>query len=353
MNKINISSDEKILIVAPHPDDECIGVGGILCTYTDQCDVLVLTDGSLGQKNQSTDLCREYRKKEFIEEMEFLGIRNYYMLQKPDGMLMNELHCMDDFDMKCYSKIFVTGQYDNHSDHAAAFWCVQNAIKFQELSGIEIYLYEVHNALSMPTHYLDITECMARKEHLIRIHKTQIQNFAYDKLARATAVYRALQNRMDNCMIEVFMLVNNEGDHETSRIVLEKKYQKFKMFYKVLTRWLLEYDKDLIGNFMIQNRIEKCAIYGYAELGKVLRRECEKRDVQVVYIVDQKAQKEPNDSIPFFRLGEEVKKEETIIVTAIYDYEAIKTNLQNYGYEKIYSLADIILGERNNELHFG
>ena len=61
MNKINICSDEKILIVAPHPDDECIGAGGILCTYTNQCEVIVLTDGALGQKNQRMEWCRKQK----------------------------------------------------------------------------------------------------------------------------------------------------------------------------------------------------------------------------------------------------------------------------------------------------
>ena len=57
MNEINIKSNDKILIVAPHPDDECIGTGGILCKYHKQCTVIVLTDGALG--NNSNCLSRD------------------------------------------------------------------------------------------------------------------------------------------------------------------------------------------------------------------------------------------------------------------------------------------------------
>ena len=43
-----IKETEKILIVAPHPDDESIGTGGLLSLYSNQCDVIVMTDGRYG-----------------------------------------------------------------------------------------------------------------------------------------------------------------------------------------------------------------------------------------------------------------------------------------------------------------
>ena len=49
---IVIDSEDKIAIIAPHPDDECIGVGGILSLYPELCDVFVLTDGRYGGKGK-------------------------------------------------------------------------------------------------------------------------------------------------------------------------------------------------------------------------------------------------------------------------------------------------------------
>ena len=53
---MKINQDDKILIVAPHPDDESIGMGGFLSLYGPQCDVLLVTDGRKGHKGTVEDI---------------------------------------------------------------------------------------------------------------------------------------------------------------------------------------------------------------------------------------------------------------------------------------------------------
>lgn len=43
-----IKSTDRILVIAPHADDESIGCGGMLSLYGPQCDILLLTDGRKG-----------------------------------------------------------------------------------------------------------------------------------------------------------------------------------------------------------------------------------------------------------------------------------------------------------------
>ena len=77
--KLSFSSKDRILIVAPHPDDEAIGCGGILALYGDQCDVLILTDGSKGKSKLRPSLCKDelisMRKKETQDAMKLAGVK--------------------------------------------------------------------------------------------------------------------------------------------------------------------------------------------------------------------------------------------------------------------------------------
>ena len=79
-SSLRFSEKDKILIVAPHPDDETIGCGGILTLYGSQCDVVLLTDGRLG-KPENSDLTEEQtatvRHKEFVSVMEYFHVNNY------------------------------------------------------------------------------------------------------------------------------------------------------------------------------------------------------------------------------------------------------------------------------------
>ena len=51
--EIVFTSDDSIAIIAPHPDDECLGAAAALLMAPDRTDVYVLTDGSHGSPDRS------------------------------------------------------------------------------------------------------------------------------------------------------------------------------------------------------------------------------------------------------------------------------------------------------------
>lgn len=344
MVPINISSKEKILIIAPHPDDECIGVGGILSKYADKCSVIVLTDGCQGQGNQSFEDCRAQRQSEFRNEMEYFGINDFKLLGIVDGTLISHLDCMKDIILKKYTKIFVTGSDDGHVDHLAAYHCVLNALRIQNNTDTEVYLYEVHKELLNPTHFLNITDCIDRKLKAIRFHNSQLVNIPYDRFAEINAEHRGIQDRQPNSLLEMYQKVEltNQGVL-SGEIEKEKELSKFKQFYQILTKWMLNDDSqafyDILSN---KYSILRCIIYGYSELGQILEKELLKSSIQIDRIIDKKRSGLSNSGIVINKPEDINDYDIPIIVTATYYYEDIKKELLDLGYKYIYSLFEIV-----------
>lgn len=344
MNELVVLDVDRVLIVAPHPDDECIGAGGILSKYADKCSVIVLTDGCQGQGNQSVENCRVQRQIEFRNEMEYLGIDDYRCLGITDGTLISCLDCLKDISLNEYSKIFVTGPDDGHTDHTAAYHCVLRALRQQNNTDTEVYLYEVHKQLLNPTHFLNITDCIDRKLKAIRFHNSQLVNIPYDRFAEINAEHRGIQDRQPNSLLEIYQKVElaNQGVVD-GEIEKEKELSKFKQFYQVLTRWMLNADSQVFYN-ILRNKysVSRCIIYGYAELGQILEKELLRSSIQIDRIIDKKRSGLSNLGIVINKPEDINDYDIPIIVTATYYYDDIKKELQDLGYKYIYSLYEIV-----------
>lgn len=338
MLPLPLTEDDKILIIAPHPDDESIGTGGILMAYSAQCSVYVMTDGSLGQGDCSPKECRNIRHQEFIDAMNYAGIKDYHFFDFPDGMLMNHTNCLEDVNLEIFTKIFVTGTKDGHADHSAAFLCVKNALVFQKNITSEVYLYEVHNHLLAPSHYINITKFIGQKKKLIRFHRSQLAKVPYDKLAEITAEFRGIQLRSPNMLAEAYEKCNISCDDDCYLINTERNLQKFKSFYHVLTKWL--YSDIDIADYLRKSGINSCVIYGYAEIGKILFKKLSSSKMNVLYVLDKNAT--ASDDIKIFYPQKNLEIPDAVLVTAISSFNEIKTDLEQLGYRKILSLQDVI-----------
>ena len=111
---MKIQKSDKILIVAPHADDETIGAGGLLSRYGKQCDVWLITDGRKGNtpdaKYTEDELIAE-RKKEFRRVMDYFNVRDYVFLGLTDGNASSEIHKIYSRDIRDYNYIFVPNNF--------------------------------------------------------------------------------------------------------------------------------------------------------------------------------------------------------------------------------------------------
>ncbi len=345
LQTLDIKENDHILIIAPHPDDECIGPGGLLARYPGQCRVIVLTDGREGQGDAAPERVKAVREREFQEEMSFLGIADYRMLGYEDGTLLRHTDCLEQIGLAGYTEIFVTGMHDNHPDHTAAYLSVRQALQKQGIGESEVYLYEVHAPLQCPTHLLDITDRMEEKQHMIRFHRSQLTALPYDRYAACMAEYRALQNRLCGRRIEVYTRVETEGDTRESA-ELQSRLQKQILFYQVLTRWM---QRKITGGSLAETLMlrgyRRIAVYGYAELGRLLCLELAKSPVRAAYVLDKKAVDSGRADLPVYAPRAGLPAVDAVVVTAVYYFDEIRRDLREMGFDNIISLRTLLEGE--------
>jgi len=292
MIALSVNKNDKILVVAPHPDDECIGAGGLLKKYSKQCDVWLLTDGSQGRTSEQSPYdIKQIRKQEFLKEMVALDIAHYRMFDIEDGTLSQHLDHLNNEDLSCYTKIFVTNKNDTHLDHRAAYNIVKNALQYQKLQNIEVYQYEINAPLSQVSHFVDIGNDIESKRFLIELHKSQIAILNYSEMAVYLNKYRAASFGFQNSYIETYLLSDIDELVNEYIINIEQKQQKQKHITNVYDMWLTINisDKSILEYFEKRN-IKEIAIYGYGGLGKRLYQELKKQEIiNVKYIIDQMA----------------------------------------------------------------
>lgn len=343
MQALSVKETDKILIIAPHPDDECIGAGGLLALYPHLCTVIVLTDGRLGQGDMLPDETKKIREHEFTREMLLAGVKEYKMLGYQDGTLLQHTDCLADIDLACFHKIFVTGMHDNHPDHSAACISVLNAIERQKIIDAEIYLYEVHCPMHEISHMLDITDVIEKKSEFIRCHKSQLTVVAYDEMSKCLAKFRALQNRLGNVYIEVYYLIDSKEKMKNGSVELENRLQKSIQFYRMLTKWVdMKISGKGITDLLINRGITDVAVYGYAELGKLLVKELNQSNIEVAYILDKKVKESDMDNISIYVPQKDLPGVSAVIVTAVYYYDAIQKELMDLEFKNIISLESLL-----------
>ncbi len=343
LEQLQVGLDEKLLIIAPHPDDESIGTGGILQLYGRQCDVICLTDGRQGQGNVPPNKLKQIRAEEFENVMESLGVNSYKMLNIEDGKVLASIKGVYDVDFTSYSKVFVTSDEDQHPDHLAALKITLEAMQGCN-SKAKCFAYEVHNMISNPTHILDISTVFELKRNTIRKYESQIKNFAYDEYTKLFNEIRGMQSCLGYEYAEAYRLISEIDSVDVSHF--QKELQKMREFYWIYSRWVDLLQKGYkISRYFKSGNYNQVIIYGFKELGKQLYRDLTGCGIDVIAIIDKNKGLSGNDKLNIFGLCEfenEKYLDIPVVVTACFYYEEILFELKKVGYKKIFSLKNII-----------
>lgn len=343
LEQLQIKTDEKLLIIAPHPDDESIGAGGILQLYGTQCDVICLTDGRQGQGNIPPNQLKEIRAKEFEHVMGLFHVNTYKMLNIEDGKVPETIKELWDVDFASYSKVFVTSDEDQHPDHSAALKAILEEIRKRK-ADTKCFAYEVHNMISNPTHILDISSVFQFKQKVIKQYESQVKNFPYDEYTELLNKARGMQSGFGYEYAEAYKLVLENNIVHTSPA--EKELQKMREFYWIYSRWInvIQSGRQISEYFKTKN-FNHVIIYGYKELGKQLHRELTGCGINVIAIIDKNKKLSKNGTsniLGLYEFKDEKYLDIPVVVTACFYYEEISSELKKAGYKKVFSLKTII-----------
>ena len=216
--ELNISEDDKILVVSPHPDDESIGCGGFLLKYSNQCDVIILNDGGTGNPEMLYEDTVRIRESESINSMHFAGIRNLYCMKLPQRELTYRNVKNKIGDLSCYDYIMVPHKYESHEDHKKTNKIIKKLFRKERLKA-KILCYEVWTPLRRVDSYIKIDGVVEKKRKLVSIYESQMRHWDYAELALSLNRFRGgSQCLRDSKYIEAFEINYGFGDAIKIRI---------------------------------------------------------------------------------------------------------------------------------------
>lgn len=173
---IGAPSATRVLVVAPHPDDETIGCGGTLALLADagaDVRVVVATDGEATIGSPHTpEATAARRRREAVEACAILGVGAPVFLGLPDGGLVEHGAALasgiaavhDAFDPQL---VLTPWPLDRHPDHRRCAAVVGDVVD----DATEVWGYEAHVPLT-PTRTVDVSAVVERKRAALRAHVT-------------------------------------------------------------------------------------------------------------------------------------------------------------------------------------
>jgi LmbE family N-acetylglucosaminyl deacetylase/GT2 family glycosyltransferase len=176
----------RVLVVAPHPDDEIFGCGGMLAWHARQghtVRVVIATDGAAGDPGGRTASIVETRRAESLTAARELGLEpaSYRFLGLADGQVGQraDLAALLRAQVLGFEPTLVYGPspQEYHADHRALSHALVAALA--GLSERRVLLYDV-NLHVTPGVLFDVTEVYEAKRRAIRCLASQL---AYQDLA--------------------------------------------------------------------------------------------------------------------------------------------------------------------------
>ncbi|WP_152042647.1 PIG-L deacetylase family protein [Salinigranum salinum] len=193
-------SDETVLAVGAHPDDEVLGPGGTLARHADVGDevhVLIVTEGTTAQYDDES--LAETKRKEARRCADTLGVAEVHFGDLPDMRLDDVPHVevnavvesvVDRIDP---DTVYTHARNEVNRDHVAVH--ESTLVATRPTSGVDrVLAYETPSSTEWtggstprfsPTAYVDVGDVLDRKVEAFAAYETETREFPHPRSAEA------------------------------------------------------------------------------------------------------------------------------------------------------------------------
>jgi LmbE family N-acetylglucosaminyl deacetylase len=201
---------ERLLVLAPHPDDEVIGCGGLIALHLREgrnVRILVATDGAeAGEAPAREEECRRGVSRLGDADLRFLGFPDRALDESAAPVIRQHL-----LELRP-DLILVPGPGEIHPDHLALsrLFCdlvQRDELLFADLATARVAFYEVSQPLR-PNAIVDITPVSEQKYAAIGEHASQLEQRDYASYARGLNTYRAMTLPEEMTLAEAYHVVD-------------------------------------------------------------------------------------------------------------------------------------------------
>jgi LmbE family N-acetylglucosaminyl deacetylase len=189
----------RVLVIAPHPDDEAIGCGGAIRLHRrrgDEVRVVFLSSGERCLPDLAPETVWAIREEEARRAAAVLGLASLDFLRLPDqGVAANApraAHLLrHGIEVGQPDLLYFPHPLDAHPDHQAVLAIVRLALAgWKPLP--QLRAYEVWSPLPRADRLENVSAVMADKLRAIRCYASQLQLVRYDRAVRGLNQYRGL-----------------------------------------------------------------------------------------------------------------------------------------------------------------
>ena len=204
----------KVLVLAPHPDDEVFGCGGAIALHVQaghQVQVILLTAGDHGDAQGPQGSYSQNRLQESAAAAGVLGLPAPQCWYLPDrGVVYGEpliAQMLEAIQTWQADLVYAPSPWELHPDHVATSMAALEAVRRLQNQPCALYLYEVSAALR-PNRLLDIAAVWPLKQQAMAAFASQEAKLPYGSFIAALNHLRTLTLQPHTQVAEAFEAYN-------------------------------------------------------------------------------------------------------------------------------------------------